>query len=160
MKPSWQQVRVNSTEGGAWMPEWCKNVYKHPKMRQVNWWQTMASWSPLKVQIERLGGASYTSKFMFWGKIGLIWAKPAQIWSVPMSNVSMTNTGTVPAGGSINIAGSKDTSHLSHLKWTKRSSKKSSRKWKAYALTPCIGWPVLTVVEVNRHYLRVKASKR
>ena len=122
MKPSWQQVRVNSTEGGAWMPEWCKNVYKHPKMRQVNWWQTMASWPTLKVQIKRRGGASYTSKFMFWGKIGLIWAKPAQIWSVHMSNVSMTNTDTVPAGGSINIAGSKDTFHLSHLKWTKRSS--------------------------------------
>ena len=26
-------------------------------------------------------------------------------------------------------------------------------------MTPCIGWPVLTVVEVNRHYMRVKQAK-
>ena len=76
-----------------------------------------------------------------------------------MSNVSMTNADTEPAGGSIKQLVPEIQLHLSHLKWTKRSSKKSSRKWRAYALTPCIGWPVLTVIEVNRHYMSYSKQK-
>ena len=44
-----------------------------------------------KSNFERRGGPSYTSNLRFLGKNWLIWSKPAQIWSVPMSNVSMTN---------------------------------------------------------------------
>ena len=40
-------------------------------------------------------------KFKFGAKIGLIWAYPAQIWGVHMSNVSMSNADKEPAGGGI-----------------------------------------------------------
>ena len=68
-------------------------------------------------------------KFKFGAKIGLIWAKPAQIWDVHMSNVRMTNADEGPAGGGIKQLVPKIQDHLSHLKKTKRSSiVKSSRK--------------------------------
>ena len=75
------------------------------------------------------GSASYSVKFKFGAKIGLIWAMPAQIWDVHMSNVRMSNADEGPAGGGIKQLVPKIQDHLSHLKKTKRSSiVKSSRK--------------------------------
>ena len=52
-------------------------------------------------------------KFKFGAKIGHIWAMPAQIWEVHMSNVRMSNADEGPAGGGIKAAGAKDT-HTCH----------------------------------------------
>ena len=68
-------------------------------------------------------------KFEFGAKIRHIWAMPAQIWGVHMSNVRMSNTDWGPAGGSIKPADPKDTIPLVTFEETKRSSVvKSSRK--------------------------------
>ena len=44
-------------------------------------------------------------KFVFGAKFRHIWAMPAQIWGVPMSNVRMSNADEGPAGGGIKAAG-------------------------------------------------------
>ena len=54
-------------------------------------------------------------KFVFGAKFRHIWAMPAQIWGVPMSNVRMSNTDAGSAVASIKAAGSKDAHLTCHI---------------------------------------------
>ena len=105
MGPSKQQVHVKCIGGGVWASRWCKIRLQSIKNETG---QLVSHPWPVdrrpKFKIAS-GSASCSVKFKFGAKIGHIWAMPAQIWEVHMSNVRMSNADEGPAGGGIKAAG-------------------------------------------------------